>query len=387
MGNTILQLDYDELAQISKMMRQESEIFENLYQTIRGRMESLRHAWRGEAASRFFAEMDSLVLPSTLRVSRAWDESERALNHIMQIIYQADQETVAYFKGLGDLAGSEKRKTRIYLINGINYAPQTHAEMQNLVDKLKARYGENVEVVIVGGDKQENHPFNTNLQQYARFFFTNFGGFFKPLDEFTSKAANMGLGLLNTVVGAGQVINEYVSGGSTESQKVFEWIQDDLNRNGLIGNSNVDVVLLPHSGGGAIAANIVDDIENRLGVNVSGMVTMGSPFSNYDAASKYAETIIDIRHESDGFGNLMHLGTFRSDEMRIFPGVFRKQPELISFLPSLPAVDNLFINLGMNVTNITTNDQNIPWWNFFAGHGSYFDSDQVVSEMDRLVPN
>lgn len=385
MLNDIIQVRYGELLQIAKNMHSESEDFDYLYHSVRKKIESLRHEWRGEAASRFFIEMDARVLPATLLVSRALGESEKVLKQVMQIIYEADQETAAYFKGLGDSADSAVRKTRIYLINGIDYVPKSHEEMQKLVDKLKSRYGDNVEVVIVGGDKQENHPYNTNFQQYARFFSTNFGGWLKPVDEFTNKAATFVLTGANKAIGLGQVINEYVSGGSTESQKTFEWIKDDLDRNSLIGDSNVDVVLMPHSGGGAIAANIVDDIENRLGVNVSGMVTMGSPFSNYDAASKYAETIIDIRHQSDGFGNLLHLGTFRSDEMRQGLPFINKLDWKV--LPIAPLIDNAFINPGMNVTNLTTTDQNIPLWNFFAGHGAYWDSSQVVNSIDVMVSN
>lgn len=385
MSNSINKINYDELTQIAKQLHSESEDYTRLNSQTRQRMDALRGGWQGDAAAAFFNEMNGELIPATQRLSSALLTGETVLYQIMRIIHEADEETASYFKNFA-ADGNPGRKTRIYIINGIDYVPgadNSDKGLNTLKDKIKAQYGPNVDVVIVGYNDEKYHPYNTNLQQYARFFSTDFGGFLKPVDQFTNWASTGILTLTNKAVGLGQVINEYISGGSTESQKVMQWIQDDMTRNGLIGDSNLDVVLLPHSGGGAIAANIAGTIEDRLQVNVSGIATLGSPFSNYDLASKNVEKILDIRHQADNFGSPLGLGTFRSDEMRFGIPVAAGSgliPALASFF-----VDSTFRDPTVNVQNITLTDQNISWWDAPGGHDSYWYSDQLVDSLAPLI--
>lgn len=376
MSSSTTRVNYNELTQIAKQLHSESEDYTRLNSQTRQRIDALRGGWQGDAANAFFNEINAELIPAIQRLSAALLAGESVINQIMQIIYEADQETASYFKNLSDEgrgAGNPAKRTRIYIINGIDYVPdESDKGLNTLKDKIKAQYGANVDVVVVGYDDPKFHPYNTNLQQYARFLPGQFGDFLKP-----------GLTWANKAVGLVQTINEYISGGSTESQKVSQWINEDLKRNGLVGDSNMNVVLLPHSGGGAIAANIVANIEDRSQVNVSAIATMGSPFSNYDLASKRAETILDIRHQSDNFGSPLGLGTFRSDEMRVgFPLASRGGllPTIASFF-----VDPAFRDPTVNVHNITLNDQNIPWWNAFAGHDSYWTSDQLVNDLAPII--
>lgn len=228
------------------------------------------------------------------------------------------------------LADQVKKKI-VYLINGINY-DGSQSSFESLTAEIKKIYGAEVDVRVVGA-----HPYDSNLQRFksdANLTGTNFGGLLSPVDWATGAGAwvgnkavgiyNSGLDTANTVLGVAQVANEYITGGSAQSEKVYKWIQqdlEDLKKQGLINQDDVDIVLFGHSGGGAIATNIIDDIEEKLGYNVSGIITAGSPMANYDHALKYAETIIDMRAEGDWFATLGPLGSVRSDETRNLIGI------------------------------------------------------------------
>ena len=302
---------------------------------------------------------------------------------------------------------SDGRKKILYLVNGINY-DGSEGSLKALQGKIKQQYGDNVEVRIVGA-----HPYDSNLQQYktnlekhkTNLGGTHFGGWFKPVDwitgggaAFVNKSTKLsfgaidtvsetGLGLANTVYGVGQVASEYITGGSVQSQKVYNWIQKDLSENGLIDSKDLDIVLVGHSGGGAIVANIVDDVENKLGVNVSGMVTMGSPLSNYDHASKYAETIIDIEHKGDGIGRIANFGPIRSDENRyLIPGlILAPIPGIGQAAGVLGLIggDGIFRDSSNNIQSIISTDSGYGSWG--DAHGSYWNSPQVVDAIGSVL--
>ncbi len=223
------------------------------------------------------------------------------------------------------LADQVKKKI-VYLINGINY-DGSKSSFEKLTAEIKKIYGAEVDVRVV-----DAHPYDSNLLQYkTNLKGTDYGGLLTPLDWITgagastiNKGSEVILSGVNTIYGIGQVANEYITGGSAQSEKVYKWIQqdlEDLRKQGLINQNDVDIVLFGHSGGGAIATNIVDDIEEKLGYNVSGIITAGSPMANYDHALNYAETIIDMRAEGDWFATLGPLGPVRSDETRNSIGI------------------------------------------------------------------
>jgi len=291
------------------------------------------------------------------------------------------------------------RKKVIYLINGINY-DGSEASLNTLKDKIKQQYGDNVEVRVVGA-----HPYDSNLKQYktgkTNLEGTKYGGWLSPVDWVTgggaaaingttaeiSDATEWVLDKGNTVYGVGQVVGEYITGGSAQSQKVYQWIENDLRNNGLIGDNNVDVILVGHSGGGAIVSNVVDDIEKKSGVNVSGIVTMGSPISNYDHAGKYAETIIDIEHEGDGIGQIANIGPIRSDENRYLVPALLLSPipgagQVVGAL-GLMGGDSFWRDSSDNIQSLTTTDGGYDSWG--DAHGSYWNSQQVVDAIGSAL--
>ena len=380
MASSKTTLNYDELNLISKQLQHESNDIVHLHSVTRQKLQALRGEWNGRAAEAFLNEMETRLLPAVQRVSAGLSISQDVLNQIMNTIHEADLETAGYFKGFADaVGGGLEKRTRIYLINGINY-DGSEASFNNLKQMLEQKYGPGIDVVVVGA-----HPYGSNLMQYQNIFQPiHFGGWLSPVDWLAGKAINGLLYGANTAVGVSQVVREYISGGSVESQKVFEWIQSDLKDNPLVGN----VVLVGHSGGGAIAGNIVDDIENKLHVNVSGVVTMGSPISNYDNAGQYAK-IIDISNPGDMVGTPLGLGTIRSDEMRVgwlFPLTQPGGP--VNFITSVIGGDKAFRDPSLDVQAVVTHDGLYSPFNPFSwatAHGSYWNSPEVVNAIGSVL--
>lgn len=96
----ILQLKYDELNTIVKTFNGEGEDFAQLVTTTRQRLQDLRKDWIGEAADKFFAEMEQDLLPALARVSRAHFFSQDVLMKVTKIIRETDEENANFFKNI-----------------------------------------------------------------------------------------------------------------------------------------------------------------------------------------------------------------------------------------------------------------------------------------------
>ncbi len=109
MSPVTFQLKYDELAQIAKRFKDEGEDIAKLHSVTRARVRDMRKEWVGEAAERFFAEMENEVLPALERLSRALFFTQDVTLNISKIIRNADEETATYFKNrLGDDFGASR---------------------------------------------------------------------------------------------------------------------------------------------------------------------------------------------------------------------------------------------------------------------------------------
>lgn len=246
-----------------------------------------------------------------------------------------------------------KQKTRIYLVNGINYNNDPDSNLSPdeslhvLERNIEAIYGKDVDVIVV-----DAHPYESN-------------------PKFFPKAPDL--------IGVGQVEHEYITGGSDQSAKVNQWIQDNLRENAINGGE-VDVVLVGHSGGGAVIANISDEIDGLEGVNLKGMVTMGSPISNFDHASQYADSIVDIMATDDWVGKIGGVGTLRSDEMRTFQDVLLATGSTKGILGTVGAVASAgWVDLAFRDSYIK------PVTTGSGGHNSYWGSNQVAEIIGNLA--
>jgi WXG100 family type VII secretion target len=101
MANT-QQLNYDEMQAIIKQLEAEEEDVKAIFNQTKGMVESLHGSqWMGEAADRFFAEMEGQVLPKTAKMLYALNVAGQVAKQIVNIIHQADEETKSFFGNLG----------------------------------------------------------------------------------------------------------------------------------------------------------------------------------------------------------------------------------------------------------------------------------------------
>jgi len=98
MANSFFQLNYDQLVSIAKKFKDEGEDIAQLHSTTRQRVRDLHKEWIGDAADKFFDEMEGELLPAVQRLAQALFLSQDMTNEIMKIIQDADEETVGYFK-------------------------------------------------------------------------------------------------------------------------------------------------------------------------------------------------------------------------------------------------------------------------------------------------
>jgi WXG100 family type VII secretion target len=101
MANT-QQLNYDEMQAIIKQLETEEEDVKAIFNQTKSMVESLHGSqWMGEAADRFFAEMEGYVLPKTAKMLYALNVAGQVAKQIVNIIHQADEETKGFFANLG----------------------------------------------------------------------------------------------------------------------------------------------------------------------------------------------------------------------------------------------------------------------------------------------
>src|SRR5574342_272732 len=98
MANSFFQLNYDQLTSIAKKFKDEGEDIARLHSVTRQRVRDLHSEWVGEAAEKFFEEMETELLPAVQRLAQALFLSQDVTGDIIKIIQDADEETAGYFR-------------------------------------------------------------------------------------------------------------------------------------------------------------------------------------------------------------------------------------------------------------------------------------------------
>jgi WXG100 family type VII secretion target len=93
-----IKADYDQLEQVVSRFASQSQVIQEMNQQVRTSMQNLQDGWMGRGSEAFFSEMESEVLPASLRLQEALDEASRATRDIIQIFQQADEEASAPFR-------------------------------------------------------------------------------------------------------------------------------------------------------------------------------------------------------------------------------------------------------------------------------------------------
>lgn len=98
MANNTFQLNYEEMTSIAKQFKDDGEDIARLHSETRQQVRDLHKEWIGEAAEKFFEEMEAELLPALKRLSLALFQTQDVSNEIMKVIQNADEETAGYFR-------------------------------------------------------------------------------------------------------------------------------------------------------------------------------------------------------------------------------------------------------------------------------------------------
>ena len=102
----MLQLKYDELRAIAKQCRDCGEDITLLYTKTHDRAQDLRGMWKGDAADKFFEEMELVLLPRLKQTGVVLFAMQDVLLKVIKYVYEADQDTAKFFKqDVGFLGG------------------------------------------------------------------------------------------------------------------------------------------------------------------------------------------------------------------------------------------------------------------------------------------
>lgn len=96
----LIEVDYEKLDQAHKKFTEQAEAFNKTIRDVRAKLEPLQggKGWMGDAADAFFKEMNDVVLPSSTRLHRAFNEAAAVIKRIGDTVHKAEQDAVSAFK-------------------------------------------------------------------------------------------------------------------------------------------------------------------------------------------------------------------------------------------------------------------------------------------------
>ena len=99
--------DYDQLSAIAGRFGQEFEAIQQLIGALRAQIDTLHGGdWIGQGATAFYAEMDSQVMPSLMRLARALASAQRVTLQIRSEVKAAEDAAAAVLKYEGQAGGA-----------------------------------------------------------------------------------------------------------------------------------------------------------------------------------------------------------------------------------------------------------------------------------------
>jgi WXG100 family type VII secretion target len=95
----IVRANYDELAKVAGVFDQQAALTESVLEDLCRQLETLRGGdWLGQGANAFYAEMDSQVVPTLGRLSRALGQAADTARQISQSVQEAENQAAVVFK-------------------------------------------------------------------------------------------------------------------------------------------------------------------------------------------------------------------------------------------------------------------------------------------------
>jgi WXG100 family type VII secretion target len=332
----IIQVNYEDLSQIAKRFEAQGHQMDILRQRLARKVEDLQHSgWQGQGQRAFSQEMHEDVLPAVERLKLALEASSGLTLKIIQIFQNAEDESLSQSSVL---EGNAEPPPRVYIVNGINCK-----EPRGTPGAFQLKFKENM--VRLG----------------------------YPEDQIVALGAiyNTDYKFINYPMGIVQVQQEYVLGENGKyTRQVYEEIMDNLNpiHNPLAPGQKI--VLVGHSGGGAVMSNVVSMLEER-GHPVEFVATLGSPVVNQDNINAYSHHL-DIRADGDLFG----LPFLRSDEAQSILTIPPVTPELL-----LTTIGLDYLARDQNITQISSGGGiTLPT----KAHASYIEESVVSEQVMRI---
>lgn len=364
MSAPIVQARYEELEQIATRFAAAAEQQQALQERVNRQVEVLRSGgWQGKGVAAFLGEMDGEVGPASNRLINSLYFASETTRSLELTLRTAENSAAQLFQNREQIAPPPSSSLimigpdgeimslpagevppRVYVGNGINndgngnlalrdylvahgYPPDQIVVLPGIYSTDLAgkwdRLGvPHFEGASLSGTKFENKflsPLNWLTDHAATAVNTATGVIADGANQIASGAKrtiSVGLSVLNTGIGAAQVMVEYRTGGFTETYRIEQAIMRDLVENPLAPGQKA--IIMGHSGSSAPNANSVVDLSGMLTRRSDGtvsplqfeaLVSLGSPVFNRDAASQLTR-IVEIRHEGDFVG----MPFFRSDE-------------------------------------------------------------------------
>jgi WXG100 family type VII secretion target len=91
--------DYDQLKQISSSFSQANSAVAGVNKRLSSAMDQLKRGdWIGKGAKKFYAEMDSDVMPSMKRLEKAMARAAKVTADIAKLMKQAEDDSSSIFK-------------------------------------------------------------------------------------------------------------------------------------------------------------------------------------------------------------------------------------------------------------------------------------------------
>jgi len=386
---TRIAIDVPSTYTVAAALRRAEGHLDDIGGDLRRQWSRLDGRWEGRNKHRVESQVNSAVA-GVQALSRELYEIGLKLEHITRRFETADQTSgleliVVAWHSLTNAylietnSEQDAPHARVYIMNGINSQAGYYVdEYGRIVPFPNAKSEELAKLLKDNGTGFEATAtpaiYNTNWQGAVPFL-TPVAALLTGIPgEVLKPLLNIEASVANTLIGVTQVAGEYLLGeNGYYTNQTYDWIADDLKNNPLLPGQKI--VLVGHSGGGAPASNLAGMIEKRLGYDVAGVVTLGSPVANTDNARQYAESVVNIRDSQDLFGTPI----IRSNESR-------QNPLLGGFLADLANRDQI-----PNVTYRETG--HMQWWERLRiwktpdAHGSYFTSVEVGDLMREQFLN
>lgn len=100
-----IRADYDQLEEVSSKFAQQSQVAQQLKQTLKSNMDPLENGdWIGQGSDAFFQEMNGEIMPALARLIDVLQDANAVTKEIIQKLKQAEEEAQSPFASY-DISG------------------------------------------------------------------------------------------------------------------------------------------------------------------------------------------------------------------------------------------------------------------------------------------